>query len=95
MVTKGDFFNDLLKNYRELWNNRVLYSTIEDSEFILRDAIKKDIMDELTHPRVRKDKMTKFYWAVRRINDSSIDPQIKLELIHVYIEELDKLSKDN
>ena len=83
--------NQLLEAYKSLWSNRTL--PIEENPIsTLRNAIEKDLKDEMTHPRLRKSPYKKFSFSVKRIVDSSIDEKLKLKLIdyHLYIlEELE------
>lgn len=77
---------DLLNGYRSLWKNRQLGETAENSEAILIDAISRELKDENSHPRIRKPPADKLYLAVKRISDSNLNGEMKLELIEKHIE---------
>ncbi len=53
---------DIAKAYQALWNNRTLpASTLEEAE----KAIDLELLDQRTHPRLRKSPEEKFALAVR------------------------------
>ncbi|RLQ95250.1 hypothetical protein [Falsibacillus albus] len=83
----------LLEAYRKLWNNRLLELPEESSSFILTDAIKRDLLDESTHPRLRKSKEEKYYFAVKRILESTISSEFQLELIKLHTDILEEMRK--
>lgn len=74
-------FDQLLHDYRLIWNNRLLHTEGGESELILHEAIKRDINDENSHPRIRRNKYEKFYLATKRIIEASIPSQSKIDLI--------------
>jgi CRISPR/Cas system CMR-associated protein Cmr3 (group 5 of RAMP superfamily) len=76
-------FEQLLQDYRSIWNNRLLQEE-QESEQILLEAIKREINDENSHPRIRRNKYEKFYLATKRIIESSIPYQSKLDLIYLH-----------
>ncbi|MFT4414056.1 hypothetical protein ACLM5H_09365 [Fredinandcohnia humi] len=82
----------LLDVYQSLWNNRNLREESEKSEEILRATVKKDILDEMTHPRVRKNRFEKFYIASKRIVESALSDDDKQNLLQIYIEEMEKVN---
>ncbi|MFS0863215.1 hypothetical protein [Fredinandcohnia sp. 179-A 10B2 NHS] len=84
----------LLEVYQSLWNNRILLNE-DNSEKTIRDTIKKDLLDEMTHPRVRKLPNDKFYLATKRVMDSTIEETQKLQLISLHIEELERIKNRN
>lgn len=86
-------FDQLLKAYQSLWMNRRLWQKDLSSEDILRSTIRRDLLDELTHPRLRKTPYEKFFMASRRIFDSSLTIEEKLSLQHVYLEEMENVKK--
>ncbi|WP_449536576.1 hypothetical protein [Ferdinandcohnia sp. Marseille-Q9671] len=86
-------FDQLLKAYQSLWMNRQLWRKDENSEDILRATIKRDLKDELTHPRLRKTPYEKFFMASRRIFDSSLTMEEKLSLQHIYLDEMENVKK--
>jgi hypothetical protein len=96
---KGEFclsvdFDWLLDEYRTIWNNRLLVNNGKNSEEILRETIKRELLDENTHPRVRKSTYEKYFSAVKRIMNAKISPEAKLYLIEIHIEMMEKLSEE-
>ncbi|MEH7226012.1 hypothetical protein V7112_19540 [Bacillus sp. JJ1566] len=86
-------FERLLKAYQSLWMNRRLWHKDISSEDILRATIQRDLLDELTHPRLRKTPYEKFFMATKRIFDSSLPIEDKLNIQHVYLEEMENVKK--
>ena len=82
--------NELLSHYRTIWNHRLLQGE-GTSEKILKDAIERDLLDETTHPRVRKPMYEKFYIASKRIVESNIPQDAKCELMALHIEILNTI----
>lgn len=74
---------NLLESYKNLWSDRTLPSELSADE-ILYQAIKRELLDELTHPRLRKSLNEKYYLAVERIVQSSLELAHKVELIKCY-----------
>jgi hypothetical protein len=85
-------FDDLLNEYRRIWNNRLLETVGKSSQEILVEAIKRELLDENSHPRIRKSKFEKYYSAIKRVVDSTITLEAKLLLIKVHNEVMDDLS---
>ncbi|WP_010281493.1 hypothetical protein [Bacillus timonensis] len=86
-------FDQLLKAYQSLWMNRRLWQKDLSSEEILRATIQRDLLDELTHPRLRKTPYEKFFIASKRIFDSTLPIEEKLQLQHIYLEEMENVKK--
>jgi CRISPR/Cas system CMR-associated protein Cmr3 (group 5 of RAMP superfamily) len=86
-----NIFNQLLQDYRLIWNNRLLNSEGEESEQILLEAIKREINDENSHPRIRRNKYEKFYLATKRIMEAPIPAQSKVELILLHKKVMEEL----
>lgn len=80
--------NELLHAYRSLWNNRLLQG--EGIE-VLIEAISRELKDESTHPRLRKGLHEKYYLATKRIIESSLEPSIKIALLSIHLEQLEKI----
>lgn len=79
----------LLNAYRNLWTNRSLHLKNEkgenmDEQDILYETIKKDLLDEMTHPRVRQPADVKLQWAVKRIEEADIEQTLKDGLLSLY-----------
>ncbi len=80
-------YSKLLDSYRALWNNRSLQLMDEhEPKTILNQAIHRELLDEYSHPRVRKSKEEKFYLAIKRITDSSLDIEDKMDLIQLHVQ---------
>jgi CRISPR/Cas system CMR-associated protein Cmr3 (group 5 of RAMP superfamily) len=77
-------FDQLLQDYRSIWNNRLLQIEGQESDQILLEAIKREINDENSHPRIRRNKYEKFYLATKRIIEAPIPGQSKLDLIFLH-----------
>ena len=77
-------YDKLLKEYRELWNNRRLEAD-ESPEGILKEAIARDLRDENSHPRARRTLMEKYFLATKRIVDSALSNESKIMLIQMHI----------
>lgn len=84
-------FEQLLMEYRKIWNNRLLTQEGQDSEKILLEAIKRELNDENSHPRIRKSVYEKYYLATKRILESSIQKESKLTLIEIHKELIKQL----
>ena len=86
------FFDDLLVEYRRIWNNRLLETEGIGSEETLVEAIKRELLDENSHPRIRKSKFEKYYSAIKRVMDSTISLEAKLWLIKIHNDAMEELS---
>lgn len=78
-----DNYDYLLQQYRSLWSGREL-AVQESSERTLKQAMRSELLDEYTHPRLRRPVYEKFFLAVGRILDSSMTDEDKLTLIGMY-----------
>jgi hypothetical protein len=85
-------FDDLLEEYRSIWNNRLLVKGEKSSEEILIEAIKRELLDENTHPRIRKNRYEKYFSAMKRVIDSTVSTEAKLTIIKIHNEIMEKLS---
>jgi hypothetical protein len=85
-------YDYLLNQYRSIWNNRLLQSD-ESSEEIINEAIKRELLDENSHPRVRRPVHEKFYLAVKRIAESQLIEEDKLALITLHIQVMEVLKQ--
>ncbi|QCJ45239.1 hypothetical protein FAY30_15210 [Bacillus sp. S3] len=77
--------------YRSIWNNRVLATETRTCKETLFEAMKRELLDENSHPRIRKNKYEKYYSAVKRTMDSSISSETKCQLIKLYIEMMEEM----
>ncbi|MEK4126529.1 hypothetical protein NSS60_06520 [Anoxybacillus sp. FSL W8-0382] len=82
---------ELLEAYRSLWSHRSLPATENNAETVLCDAIRRDLLDEMTHPRLRKSPYEKFSLALKRIASSSLDAKQQYELVRLYVQQLENL----
>ncbi|RHW42247.1 hypothetical protein D1B31_06375 [Neobacillus notoginsengisoli] len=86
------YYRNLLDEYRKIWNHRLLaVPKGKSSEFALKEAIRRELLDENSHPRTRKDVFTKFYQAVKRIAESEISSEAKVQLINLHTEKMEQL----
>ncbi|MBM7584210.1 hypothetical protein JOC86_000747 [Bacillus pakistanensis] len=81
----------LLQSYNQLWNNRTLPIDTQAPLTVLLDAITRELLDENSHPRVRKAKEVKFFFAIKRISASALPSEVKLQLINLHIQVLTQL----
>lgn len=81
----------LLSEYRSLWNNRLVSLGDLSHEETLKEAIKRELLDENAHPRVRKDRFEKYYFSIKKIMNSSLIPNSKLSLIQLYLNQMEEL----
>lgn len=79
----------VLEAYRSLWNNRLLNEG--DDEYVLREAVSRELKDEFSHPRVRKQPHEKYYFATKRVIDSDIESELKISLLSIHVEEMEKI----
>ncbi|WP_153126450.1 hypothetical protein [Peribacillus tepidiphilus] len=80
----------LLQAYLQIWNNRGIQSE-DDAGTVLKELIKRELLDENSHPRVRKNKYEKFYLSVKRLAESSLHPEEKVALLAFYISTMQDL----
>lgn len=85
-------YQQLLIAYRNLWNKREL-PTLSSEEETLIFAIITDLKDEMTHPRLRKTPFRKFYLASKRIIESSMNLDEKVQLIQMHLTQLEIVDK--
>ncbi|KQL53785.1 hypothetical protein AN964_09915 [Heyndrickxia shackletonii] len=84
-------YEELLDVYRKIWNNRLLKDEAKTAKELLNEAITRELLDEVTHPRLRTSKEVKFYYAMKRISDSKQSDSEKVELIKHYIKIMEEL----
>lgn len=85
-------FEALLEAYRQIWKNRLLISEGTSSEEILKETIKRELLDGNSHPRVRKSKEEKYLSATKRIIESDLTSEVKVSLIKVHLEMVSQLN---
>lgn len=75
--------NELIHAYQSLFLNR--HSTmIIETIAQLEESIQVELLDELTHPRVRKNPEQKLIIAYERIEKSELNQHVKQQLIGIY-----------
>jgi hypothetical protein len=84
-------FDHLLEEYRLIWNNRLLEAVEKSSKETLLDAIKRELLDENSHPRIRKSTLEKYFSAIKRVSDSTVSLEAKLQLIKIHNEVMEEL----
>lgn len=87
-------FDELLQEYRSIWNNRKLNAEGNTSKEILMEAIKRELLDENTHPRVRKGIYEKYFTASKRIIQSVLSQETKLLLLDLHLKVLKDINKE-
>lgn len=75
--------NELIQAYQTLFSNRQSALMIETTSQ-LESAIQIELLDELTHPRVRKSPEQKLKIAYERIDKSTVNPAVKQQLKELY-----------
>lgn len=91
----ADFnFDELLAEYRKIWNNRLLTTSDRNSEDTLKEAVSRELLDENSHPRIRKNKSEKYYSAINRITQSTISNEAKVALILLHNGVMEQLLKE-
>jgi hypothetical protein len=88
----NDTFQFLLEDYRTVWKNRILQTGDKAAEDILKDAIRRELLDENSHPRVRKPVNDKYVSSSRRILDSQLSPESKIDLLRLHMELVEQLN---
>ena len=76
--------NEIIQAYQTLFPFRKAATTITTIEQLDR-CIRSELLDELTHPRVRKTPTDKLQIAVDRIENSDISDMLKVQLIQLYM----------
>jgi len=94
LLDEKEKYDGLLNEYRLIWNNRLLAGREEDSKEILLDAIKRELLDENSHPRIRKNKFVKYYFAIKRVMESTVSTDAKLKLIKLHNQIMAELSEE-
>ncbi|ART75546.1 hypothetical protein ACQCU1_07475 [Sutcliffiella horikoshii] len=86
----------LVELYKLLWNNRSMeFIDGGDQKEVLEQAIRRELKDELTHPRTRKQPMDKYYLAVKRIVESKLNATEQILLIKEFTLVLEEIKKES
>lgn len=64
------------------------------AEQVLKEAIKRELEDANSHPRVRKSIEVKYFTSTKRITESTLTNDDKVALIQLHIEMADGLMKE-
>jgi hypothetical protein len=73
------------KSYMRIWKGR----TFDDID----EAMENELLDQLNHPRLRKKVEVKFFESVRRVNESNLSNEEKVQLIDAYIHCFEQLKQ--
>ena len=87
-------YDELLVEYRKIWNNRLLDEGDSSSKGTLKEALKRELLDENSHPRIRKNKFEKYYSAINRIAQSTISNEAKVALIQLHNGVMEQIIKE-
>ncbi len=79
--------NELIQGYQMLYSSRLSTSTIKTIDELV-DIIRIELLDELTHPRVRKSPEEKLSIAMERIDKSNMMDSVKEPLKQLYVDVL-------
>ncbi|MGW6607412.1 hypothetical protein ACWF7H_06090 [Peribacillus butanolivorans] len=80
----------LLEAYISIWNNRKI--TNGEGGKVLSELIRRELLDENTHPRARKPILEKFYLSIKRVMESTLSAEKKNAIVMAYVTELERLS---
>jgi len=75
--------HEIIRGYQKLFSNRNSAKSLETIQQ-LESIIRIELLDELTHPRVRKNPQEKLKIATDRIECSELNPSTKQDLILLY-----------
>ena len=91
-MTADDQSEELLEAYLNIWNNRNIQSEHLDKGAILSELIRRELLDENAHPRVRKPVFEKFYYSMKRLIESGIPSDKIHALTTIYLSEMKQLT---
>jgi hypothetical protein len=81
---------ELVQSYLKLWNNRKSPTEVNQVNW-LKQQVKQELLDENSHPRIRKTVPEKFLLCTNRIQESSLTENEKKTLVSLYREVMDQL----
>ncbi|MBE3570893.1 MAG: hypothetical protein IMW92_12510 [Bacillales bacterium] len=81
----------LLDMFLSLWNKREANEGSNSPSTSIKERMKSELLDEFSHPRVRKTKEEKYYLAVKRVVDSDLKEEDQLRLIRLYTDVMESL----
>jgi len=79
----------VIQAFQSMWNQRSSVDRLSFTEMC--QLIRSELLDERTHPRVRKTPIEKFLMVKGRIEESTMPEQIKKDLIDLYQGQLDEI----
>lgn len=74
----------LLDIFLSLWNKREVKVGSNSPTATVKEMMKSELLDEFSHPRVRKTKEEKYFLAVKRVIDSDLKTEDQIRLIRLY-----------
>ncbi|WP_409298265.1 hypothetical protein V1498_08635 [Peribacillus sp. SCS-26] len=78
-------YEELLNSYLSIWKNRAAgQAPVTNQEEMLLELIKRELLDENSHPRIRKKKEEKFVSSLVRLSESQLSLAEKGSLLGVY-----------
>ncbi|MBM7647889.1 hypothetical protein JOC78_000829 [Bacillus ectoiniformans] len=87
--------SQLVDAYQRLWKNRTQGEIKEEEAAItLKTLIQRELLDEYTHPRARRSKEEKFYFASKRILESNLDSSIQIQLLNGFLAEMERIKNE-
>jgi hypothetical protein len=81
----------LLDIFLSLWNKREVKEGSHTPSTTVKEMMKSELLDEFSHPRVRKTKEEKYYLAVKRVVDSDLKAVDQIRLIRLYTDVMESL----
>lgn len=87
----GQTDRHILLNYLNLWNRRTHPAEEGDPKAMLDQYLKRELSDELAHPRVRKTRYEKFYLGIKRVMASDLADHEKAELLQAYLDQMEEV----
>ncbi|MEI5907346.1 hypothetical protein WAK64_09780 [Bacillus spongiae] len=84
----------LLEEYKKLWNNRSFTVDKGNEIDVLVSSIKSELLDEATHPRLRRAKEDKLLLAINRIMGSDMTDIAKVKIIQYYVQQFQQLENN-
>ncbi|MEK3797410.1 hypothetical protein MHI18_03960 [Peribacillus sp. FSL H8-0477] len=92
-MIENDTSEKLLQAYLSIWNNRSVQPVHQqDKEGTLSELIRRELLDENTHPRLRKSVFEKFYYSMKRLAESDLSTDKIHALTIVYLSEMEQLT---
>ncbi|WP_335871678.1 hypothetical protein [Bacillus sp. 2205SS5-2] len=87
--------SQLFTYYQQLWSNRTIPFDEGEEALALVKAIESELLDEATHPRVRKTPWEKYCRAYNRVLKSDLPNKAQVFLVFKYEDVYLELKKRN